>query len=363
MPLFEIGVAGEVFGMPRPDLLPRPYEVRVCGVGDEPLRLQGAPLVLRVDACLDVLHSADTWWCRPWRASTRTVPGELVDALREAFRRGARIAGVCTGAFALAAAGLLDGRRATTHWMHAAALAEQFPAVHVDPHVLYEVDGRIATSAGTAAGIDLCLELVRRDHGTAIAAEVARRLVVPPHRQGGQAQYVSTPRADDPRLRAGAPAGWARSRLDQPLTLRLLARRADTTTRTLTRRFTAELGAPAAAVAHRRAGPPGPPAAGGHRSVDRAGRPAERVWGRRPTCDCTSSARPGRHPPPTEPRSRGGRQLSRDAPRSPRSPATVPWTGEPRTQRPTAHIAPCAVHRKVRSSPGSHRRSPHPPLW
>jgi transcriptional regulator GlxA family with amidase domain len=244
MPLFDIGVAGEVFGMPRPDLLPRPYEVQVCGIGDKPVRLQGAPLVLRVDACLDVLRSADTVVVPALASVDAEVPGQLVDALQEAFRRGARIASVCTGAFALAAAGLLDGRRATTHWMHAAALAEQFPAVHVDPHVLYEVDGQVATSAGTAAGIDLCLELVRRDHGTAIAAEVARRLVVPPHRQGGQAQYVSTPLPTIPDSALAPLLDWARSRLDQQLTLGLLARRADTTTRTLTRRFTAELGLP-----------------------------------------------------------------------------------------------------------------------
>jgi transcriptional regulator GlxA family with amidase domain len=244
MPVFDIGVAGEVFGMPRPDLLSRPYEVRVCGVGDEPLRLQGAPLVLRVDAGLDVLRGADTVVVPALASFDAEVPGELVDALRDAYQRGARIASVCTGAFALAAAGLLDGRRATTHWMHAAALAERFPAVRVDPHVLYEVDGRIATSAGTAAGIDLCLELLRRDHGTAVAAEVARRLVVPPHRQGGQAQYVSTPLPTIPDSALAPVLDWARSRLDQQLTLRLLARRADTTPRTLTRRFTAELGLP-----------------------------------------------------------------------------------------------------------------------
>lgn len=244
MPVFDIGVAGEVFGMPRPDLLPRPYEVQVCGVGDHPVHLQGAPLVLRVDAGLDVLRNAETVVVPALAFFDAPVPDELVDALQEAYRRGARIASVCTGAFALAAAGLLDGRRATTHWMHAAALAERFPAVHVDPHVLYEVDGQVATSAGTAAGIDLCLELVRQDHGTAVAAEVARRLVVPPHRQGGQAQYVTTPLPTASGSGLAPLLDWARSHLDQQLTLALLARRAGTTPRTLTRRFTAELGLP-----------------------------------------------------------------------------------------------------------------------
>ena len=135
MPVFDIGVAGEVFGMPRPDLLPRPYQVVVCGVTDATLRLQGAPLVLRVHAGLDVLRTADTVVVPALASYDAHVPLELVDALKEAFERGARIASVCTGAFALAAAGLLDGRRATTHWMHAAALAERFPAVQVDNNV------------------------------------------------------------------------------------------------------------------------------------------------------------------------------------------------------------------------------------
>ena len=172
------------------------------------------------------------------------VPADLIDALQEAFGRGARIAAVCTGAFALAAAGLLDGRRAVTHWMYATALADRFPAVKVDPGVLYVVDGQVATSAGTAAGLDLCLELVRHDHGTAVAAEVARRLVVPPHRQGGQAQYASTPLPDVPSSALAPLLDWARARLNRPLTLGLLAREADITTRTLTRRFAAELGMP-----------------------------------------------------------------------------------------------------------------------
>ena len=307
MPVFDIGVAGEVFGMPRPDLLPRPYEVQVCGIGDEPVRLQGAPLVLRVDACLDVLRSADTVVVPALASFDATVPGELVDALQEAFQRGTRIASVCTGAFALAAAGLLDGRRATTHWMHAAALAERFPAVHVDPDVLYEVDGQVATSAGTAAGIDLCLELVRRDHGTAIAAEVARRLVVPPHRQGGQAQYVSTPLPTIPDSALAPVLDWARSRLDQQLTLRLLARRADTTTRTLT------AGSPPSWGSRRCSGSPPSGSAGPANSwrtpVCRSSRsPSRAAWGRRPTCDCTSSARPGRRPPLTGLPLPGGRR-------------------------------------------------------
>lgn len=132
--------------------------------------------------------------------------------------------GGIAGAFVLAAAGLLDGHRATTHWMYADALAKRFPAVRVDPDVLCVVEGLVATSAGTAAGLDLCLELVRHDHGTAVAAEVARRLIIPPHRQGGQAQYVSTLLPDEPGSALAPLLDWARSRLDRGLTLGLLAR-------------------------------------------------------------------------------------------------------------------------------------------
>lgn len=244
MPLFDIGVAGEVFGMPRPDVLDRPYVVQTCGVGDAPVRTQGAGLTVTPDADLDALRSADTVVVPALSSFDADVPRELVVALQDAADRGARVASVCTGAFALAAAGLLDGRRATTHWMHAGALAERFPAVEVDAAVLYVVDGPVATSAGTAAGIDLCLELLRRDHGTAAAAEVARRLVVPPHRQGGQAQYVSTPLPPAQASSLAPLLDWARSHLDQPLTLAVLARQASTTTRTLTRRFSAETGVP-----------------------------------------------------------------------------------------------------------------------
>ncbi|MGI3779358.1 MAG: helix-turn-helix domain-containing protein [Janthinobacterium lividum] len=242
MPLFEIGVVGEVFGMPRPDLLVRPYTVQVCTVGPGPIRTQGAQVTIVGGAGLDEICSAETVVVPALPSHDAVVPPDLVEALRVASRGGARIAAVCTGAFALAAAGLLDGRRATTHWMYTDGLAARFPAVEVDPSVLYIIDGPVATSAGTAAGIDLCLELVRLDHGTAVAAEVARRLIVPPHRQGGQAQYVSTPVPNAAGSALAPLLDWARSRLDRALTLGLLAREAGMTTRTLTRRFTAELG-------------------------------------------------------------------------------------------------------------------------
>lgn len=244
MPLFDIGVVGEVFGMARPDLLPRPYAVQLCRAQTGPVRTQGAELTLAEDAGLEQLRTAHTVVVPALSSPDADVPSELIDALRDAATRGARIASVCTGAFVLAAAGLLDGRRATTHWMHAEALARRHPTVKVDAGVLYVADGSVSTSAGTAAGLDLCLELLRQDHGTAVAAEVARRLVIPPHRQGGQAQYVSTPLPKAPDSALGPLLDWARSRLDQALTLDLLSRQARSTPRTLTRRFNAELGMP-----------------------------------------------------------------------------------------------------------------------
>jgi transcriptional regulator GlxA family with amidase domain len=169
-------------------------------------------------------------------------PADLLDAVREAHARGARVASLCTGAFVLAAAGLLDGLRATTHWAHTDVLAARYPAVTVDPDVLYVDNGSVLTSAGKAAAMDLCLHLVRTDHGSAAANTIARRLVVPPHRDGGQAQFVPAPvpaRADHP-LTELFP--WAAERLDRPLSVDDLARQASMSARTLTRHFRAVTG-------------------------------------------------------------------------------------------------------------------------
>ena len=186
------------------------------------------------------------------RAHTVIVPGHVdlerewdataLDALRAAHTRGARIASVCTGAFVLAAAGLLDGRRATTHWYDAPRLAAMHPEVDVDPGVLYVDEGRILTSAGVAAGIDLCLHLVRLDHGAEVANAVARRIVVAPHRSGGQAQFVDRPLPATPAEGLEATRAWALERLDQPLTVASLARHALMSERTFARRFRAETG-------------------------------------------------------------------------------------------------------------------------
>lgn len=223
---FELSVAHEVFGDPL-------YRLAVCGPG--PVRV--GRFLLEPDAGLDRLPHADTVIVPGWADVDVPPPADLVDAVRAAHEAGARVASLCTGAFVLAAAGLLDGRRATTHWAHTDVLAARHPLVEVDPDVLYVDTGSVLTSAGKAAAMDLCLHLVRLDHGSAVANTVARRLVVPPHRAGGQAQFVTAPvpAQDDHPLAGLFP--WVIERLDQALTVEDLARRANMSSRHLGRHF------------------------------------------------------------------------------------------------------------------------------
>jgi transcriptional regulator GlxA family with amidase domain len=169
-------------------------------------------------------------------------PAELLDVLQEAHARGARIASICTGAFVLAAAGLLDGHRATTHWAYAAELAKRYPRVDVDASALYIDDGRVVTSAGVAAGLDLCLHLVRRDHGATVAANVARRVVMPAQRDGGQAQFITYEEPGDDNSSLEPTMHWARENLQLPLTIADIAGHAAMSSRTLNRRFKAQTG-------------------------------------------------------------------------------------------------------------------------
>jgi AraC family transcriptional activator FtrA len=229
---FELTIASEVFGDD-----PR-YGFAVCGSG--PVRV--GRFRLEPDDGLDRLARAGTVIVPGWADVDADPPADLVDAVRAAHASGARVASLCTGAFVLAAAGLLDGRRATTHWAHTDVLAARYPRVTVDPDVLYVDNGNVLTSAGKAAAMDLCLHLVRADHGPAAANAVARRLVVPPHRAGGQAQFVTTPvpARDDHPLAALLP--WITARLDRPLTVADLARQANLSARHLTRHFHAATG-------------------------------------------------------------------------------------------------------------------------
>ena len=242
LPIFELAVPQEVFGTDRRDVVDPWYELRLCAAEPGPLRTT-AGAWLDPAYGLDDLVEADTvvvpGCARPTQINP---PTGLVEALREAYARGKRIVGICTGAYAIAAAGLLDGRRATTHWMNAQDFAARFPLVDLDPRVLYVDDGRILTSAGTAAAIDLCLHLVRQDHGAAVAHEVARRMVVAPQRAADFTQYPAPPMRGPSPADLGPVLEWARGRLDQPLSINDLAREANLSPRTLARRFRDTLG-------------------------------------------------------------------------------------------------------------------------
>ncbi|MDQ0381300.1 helix-turn-helix domain-containing protein [Amycolatopsis thermophila] len=235
---FELSLACEVFGSPPAGVTVPWYDLVVCG--REAVR--AGRFRLEPDDGLDRLRRAGTVIVPGWADVDRDPPADLVGAVREAHDAGARVVSLCTGAFVLAAAGLLDGKRATTHWAHTGVLAERYPRVEVDPDVLYVDNGSVLTSAGKAAALDLCLHLIRLDHGSSVANAAARRLVVPPHRDGGQAQFVTTPvpaRGDHP-LADLFP--WILARLDQPLTVQDLARQARVSSRHLGRHFKAATG-------------------------------------------------------------------------------------------------------------------------
>jgi AraC family transcriptional activator FtrA len=213
-----------------------PYAVDLCGLAPGPVPTSTTFAVV-ADHGLEALARADTVIVPGYDTIDRPPPAAALDALRAAHARGARTVSICTGAFALAHAGLLDGRRATTHWRFAPYLAERFPAVDVDPNVLYVDDGDVLTSAGSAAGLDLCLHLVRLDHGSRAAGTAARWSVVPPHRDGGQAQFVPTPVPEPTATPVGAWLDWARERLDEPIEVREWAAAVGTSPRTFARRF------------------------------------------------------------------------------------------------------------------------------
>jgi AraC family transcriptional activator FtrA len=236
---FELGVAHEVFGLDRSELVDPWYDFRVVAVGDHPIRIVDGSWTISTPYRIAGLADADTIVVPAWYAIDEPADPALLAALGDAHRRGVRLVSVCSGAFLLAQAGLLDGRSATTHWKYAADLARRFPAIDVDPNVLYvDAGDGIYTSAGTAAGIDLCLHLVRLDHGAEVANAVARRMVVPAHRDGGQAQFVAAPVPDDPDDDTLSPTlDWAVGHLDLPLTVEDLARRALMSPRTFARHF------------------------------------------------------------------------------------------------------------------------------
>jgi len=241
---FEFGVICEVFGIDRTeDGLPA-YDFAVVGGEPGPLR-SANDFTITPRHGLDRLARADLI-ALPALGASRLAqpqyPEALLDALRGAVDRGARVLSVCSGAFILGAAGLLDGRRCTTHWMHAAELARRYPRAKVDPDVLYVDDDPVISSAGTAAGIDACLYLVRKEQGSRVANGIARRMVVPPHRDGGQAQYVTQPVAPSCDGALHDVLEWLRFNLAEPVTVRQLAVRANMSERTFARRFVQDTG-------------------------------------------------------------------------------------------------------------------------
>jgi transcriptional regulator GlxA family with amidase domain len=239
----DLGVPSQVFSAARDAHDRRLYEVRVCTPGRRPVRSTAGFQVLPEHG-LELFEDVDTV----------VVPGLHVDstelaastevraALRAAAARGTRIMSICTGAFVLAAAGLLDGRPATTHWAHVELFRARYPDVKLDPDVLFVDDGDVLTSAGVAAGMDLCLHVVRRDHGSEVANRAARRCVVPPWRDGGQSQFIERPMPALGDATTAATRAWALERLGDPLDLAVLARHAAMSVRTFTRRFRDETG-------------------------------------------------------------------------------------------------------------------------
>jgi transcriptional regulator GlxA family with amidase domain len=238
---FEVGVICDIFGGDYAGDFGVPwYRLSVCGCG--PSVTLDAGFQMQVPHGLEALQTADTVVVLP-TAQPGRVPAEVLEALRAGRRRGCRLLSLCTGAFVLAAAGILDGHPATTHWSECAELARRYPRVSVDPGVLYVDDGDLLTSAGSAASLDLCLHVVQRDYGTEIASRLARDLVVPLHRDGGQAQFIETPMPalDDAGLFADTVA-WLRAHLDKEVTVADLAARAAMSPRTFARRFVASTG-------------------------------------------------------------------------------------------------------------------------
>lgn len=239
---FESGLAAEIFGITElPERfsadIPRPwYSVKLCAPTPEVRMLGGA--VVRTSYDLGDLAAADTVIIPSVRDVTERPAPELIEAICTAHQRKARLVSICSGAFALAAAGVLDGQSATTHWIYVDLLQSRYPDINVDPAPLYVDAGRVLTSAGCAAGLDLCLHIVRSDHGVRVANDIARRLVISPHRAGGQAQYIDSPvpePAADGRIAAGMD--WALSNLDTPITLDDLASQSALSRRTYLRQF------------------------------------------------------------------------------------------------------------------------------
>ncbi|MEQ5843581.1 transcriptional regulator FtrA [Paraburkholderia acidicola] len=233
---FEFGCVTELFALERPELDVEWYRFAVCASEPGPIRAAGG-ITVAAPYTLRMLERAATIVVPGWRDPDETPPEPLLRKIRAAYRRGARLCSICSGVFVLAAAGVLDGKTVTTHWRYADKLQKRYPQLNVKPDALYVDEGQVITSAGSAAGIDMLLHLVRRDYGSAIANRVAQRLVVPPHREGGQAQFLPRPLPADDSGRLAKLMDWVRVNPALPHTLRSLAEHAAMSPRTLQRQF------------------------------------------------------------------------------------------------------------------------------
>jgi AraC family transcriptional activator FtrA len=238
---FEFGCTVELFALPRPELKIPWYDFEVCASEKRTLHAMGG-VTVSVPHSLRTLERANTIVIPGWRDAQELPPASLTRRLLKAYERGARLCSICSGVFVLAATGVLDGKRATTHWRYADLLAQQYPRIQVEPDALYVDEGRILTSAGSAAGLDMLIHLVRKDFGAKVANQIARRLVIAPHRAGGQSQFVARPVPKDERGRLARLQQWLRAHLDQPHSITSMAARAAMSPRTLQREFKAATG-------------------------------------------------------------------------------------------------------------------------
>src|SRR5579862_9200737 len=238
---FEFGCTVELFALPRPELDVPWYDFAVCAAERGPIRATGG-IEVQVSHSLRLLERADTIVMPGWRDADEAPPPELLDKLRQAYDRGARLCSICSGVFVLAAAGVLAGKRATTHWRYIERLSARYPDIRVEPNALYVDEGQVLTSAGSAAGLDMLIHLVRKDFGAGVANRVAQRLVIPPHREGGQAQFVPRPLGSDERGRLARLMDYLRARLGERHSVPAMAARAAMSARTLQREFSAVTG-------------------------------------------------------------------------------------------------------------------------
>src|SRR5690348_3523764 len=238
---FEFGIVVEVFGLPRTGLGVPWYQFEVCSLERAPIRAAGGVL-LEAPGTLRSLERAGTIVIPGWKLDAPPAPKPLLRALRRAHAAGARLVSICSGVFLLAETGLLQGKRVTAHWRHVERFAARFPDIRLEPDVLYVDEGEILTSAGSAAGIDLCLHIVRLDYGAEIANQIARRLVMPPHREGGQAQFVEDPVRGPVEGSLATVMEWAQANLRRAISVSDLVRRARMSDRTFARQFRRQAG-------------------------------------------------------------------------------------------------------------------------